>query len=92
MDELKHLAKVRVAGSNPVFRSIIGGQKQFFQPLSLQSCWHTAGVQKQYPRIPLLRGLCNVAGRARAAAKTVASGDPTRVRGVAVPFVAPASL
>ena len=33
MDELKHLAKVRVAGSNPVFRSILAGQKQFLNPL-----------------------------------------------------------
>jgi hypothetical protein len=29
LDELKHLAKVRVAGSNPVFRSILAGQKRF---------------------------------------------------------------
>jgi hypothetical protein len=29
VDELKHLAKVRVAGSNPVFRSIVGVQAQF---------------------------------------------------------------
>jgi hypothetical protein len=29
VDELKHLAKVRVAGSNPVFRSIAAGQGQF---------------------------------------------------------------
>ena len=28
-DELKHLAKVRVAGSNPVFRSIVAGQSGF---------------------------------------------------------------
>ena len=28
-DENHHLAKVRVAGSNPVFRSIVAGQKRF---------------------------------------------------------------
>ena len=32
VDEVKHLAKVRVAGSNPVFRSIIAGQGQFINP------------------------------------------------------------
>jgi hypothetical protein len=30
LDELKHLAKVRVAGSNPVFRSIRAGQGRCF--------------------------------------------------------------
>jgi len=29
MDELKHIAKVSVAGSNPVFRSKIAGQEEF---------------------------------------------------------------
>ena len=29
-DEDHHLAKVRVAGSNPVFRSIVAGQRRFF--------------------------------------------------------------
>ena len=29
-DEKHHLAKVRVAGSNPVFRSIVAGQIHFF--------------------------------------------------------------
>ena len=32
MDELKHLAEVRVAGSNPVFRSIAAGGTLFFNP------------------------------------------------------------
>jgi hypothetical protein len=32
MDEKHHLAKVRVAGSNPVFRSIVAGQRAFFYP------------------------------------------------------------
>ena len=31
LDELKHLAKVRVAGSNPVFRSIAAGQRHFYK-------------------------------------------------------------
>ena len=33
-DENHNLAKVRVAGSNPVFRSILAGQTQFFDPES----------------------------------------------------------
>src|ERR1700728_2826291 len=32
MDQDPHLAKVRVAGSNPVFRSQVAGQGQFFKP------------------------------------------------------------
>jgi hypothetical protein len=32
-NENHHLAKVRVAGSNPVFRSIIAGQKRCSNPL-----------------------------------------------------------
>ena len=35
MDELKHLAKVRVAGSNPVFRSTVPVQRGFFKPCGL---------------------------------------------------------
>ena len=31
-DQIPHLAKVRVAGSNPVFRSILPGQGRFFNP------------------------------------------------------------
>ena len=31
-DKNFHLAKVRVAGSNPVFRSIVAGRRHFFQP------------------------------------------------------------
>ena len=31
-DENHHLAKVRVAGSIPVFHSIVAGQKRFFNP------------------------------------------------------------
>jgi hypothetical protein len=31
MDQFHHLAKVRVAGSNPVFRSIVAGQVRFFK-------------------------------------------------------------
>ena len=34
MDELKHLAKVRVAGSNPVFRSKLPGGGALFNPSS----------------------------------------------------------
>jgi hypothetical protein len=30
LDQIHHLAKVRVAGSNPVFRSIVAGQGVFF--------------------------------------------------------------
>jgi hypothetical protein len=30
VDEVTHLAKVKVAGSNPVFRSILAGQRWFF--------------------------------------------------------------
>ena len=30
LDKLKHLAKVRVAGSNPVFRSITAGRSAVF--------------------------------------------------------------
>ena len=29
-DQIHHRAKVRVAGSNPVFRSIVAGQNRFF--------------------------------------------------------------
>jgi hypothetical protein len=32
VDGNHHLAKVRVAGSNPVFRSIVTGQSSLFQP------------------------------------------------------------
>jgi hypothetical protein len=31
-DQIQHLAKVRVAGSNPVFRSIVAGQGRCFGP------------------------------------------------------------
>ena len=31
-DGKHHLAKVRVAGSNPVFRSIVAGRVAFFNP------------------------------------------------------------
>ena len=37
VDELKHLAKVRAAGSNPLFRSIAAGQRRFFNPESGES-------------------------------------------------------
>jgi hypothetical protein len=30
MDQIPHLAKVRIAVSNPVFRSIVAGQTRFF--------------------------------------------------------------
>ena len=33
LDERKHLAKLRVAGSNPVFRSIVAAQGRFFRPI-----------------------------------------------------------
>ena len=32
MDQITHLAKVRVAVSNPVFRSIVAGQTGFVHP------------------------------------------------------------
>jgi len=34
LDELKHLAKVRVASSIPVFRSKMAGQGSIFNPMS----------------------------------------------------------
>jgi hypothetical protein len=49
LDELNHLAKVRVAGSNPVFRSISPGESPFLNlchhlgsrgPVSLESTRH----------------------------------------------------
>ena len=36
-DGTSHLAKVRVVGSNPVFRSKVAGQRRFFDPVSLRS-------------------------------------------------------
>ena len=48
MDELDHLAKVRVAGSNPVFRSIVAGQRLFSQPPSLPS---SRPANRKFPRI-----------------------------------------
>lgn len=41
---------------------------------------------------PFLHGLCTMALCARAATRTVAGGDPRRIRRVAVRFVAPAFL
>ena len=50
-DEYQHLAKVRVAGSNPVFRSIEAGRKHFFNRWS------------QLPRLNVLLPLLNSARR-----------------------------
>jgi hypothetical protein len=46
LDELKRLAKVRVAGSNPVFRSIIAGQGWFLNLDALPRV--TSPVSKSY--------------------------------------------
>ena len=45
MHELKHLAKVRVAGSNPVFRFIAAGQSWFFKPARSPSRHHSRRVR-----------------------------------------------
>jgi len=47
MDENTHLAKVKVAGSNPVFRSIVAGQGRFFNPPILWDA--SAEVHEQHP-------------------------------------------
>jgi acyl dehydratase len=50
------------------------------------------GARRSGFEAPFLHGLCTMALCARAATKTVANGDPSRVRRVAVRFVAPAFL
>jgi acyl dehydratase len=50
------------------------------------------GARRSGFEAPFLHGLCTMALCARAAAKTVANGEPSRVRRVAVRFVAPAFL
>ena len=50
------------------------------------------GARRSGFEAPFLHGLCAMALCARAATKTVADGDPTRIRRVAVRFAAPAFL
>jgi acyl dehydratase len=50
------------------------------------------GARRSGFEAPFLHGLCTMALCARAATKTIANGDPSRVRRVAVRFVAPAFL
>ena len=51
-DKNHHLAKVRVAGSNPVFRSIVAGQRRLFDFSTSQTAmWFTrGGVKRVRPR------------------------------------------
>jgi acyl dehydratase len=50
------------------------------------------GARRSGFEAPFLHGLCTMALCARAATKTVADGDPRRIRRMAVRFAAPAFL
>jgi|SRR5580704_9980332 hypothetical protein len=45
MDGIHHLAKVRVAGSNPVFRSILAGQGVFFSTPLVLGSWNRSSTE-----------------------------------------------